>query len=83
MPVFYPTEEEFLCPVDYIESLYHNKNAQQYGCVKIVPPKSFRPPLAFDLNSQAKLPTRYQILQKLSQGVPFDQNLVGHTFKEF
>ena len=41
MPVYYPTEEEFLSPIDYIESLYHDKNAQQYGCIKIVPPKSF------------------------------------------
>ena len=66
MPVFRPTEEEFQNPINYIEYLYTQKNAHQYGCVKIIPPKSFKPPLAFDINSNRKMPTRYQVLQKLS-----------------
>ena len=54
-----------------------------YGCIKIVPPASFRPPLAFDTENERKLPTRFQSLQKLAQGTPFHQNHAGHTFKEF
>jgi len=62
MPIFRPTEEEFKNPIDYIEKLYHCDKAYQYGCVKIIPPKSFKPTLAFDTTSNVKLPTRYQVL---------------------
>lgn len=61
MPVFRPTEQEFKNPIDYIESLSKHK-VQQYGCIKIIPPKSFSPPCAFDMNSNLKMPTRYQVL---------------------
>jgi hypothetical protein len=47
MKVFRPTEEEFTNPIEYIEKLYH-EGASKYGTIKIVPPASFRPPLAFD-----------------------------------
>ena len=72
MPVFRPTEEEFVNPIDYIEKLNHEHEAYKYGCIKIVPPASFKPKFVFDMEAEAKLPTRYQILQKLSQGVPFE-----------
>lgn len=80
---YYPTEEQFAEPMKYIEYLNAVEKASKYGIVKIVPPKSFRPPLAFDQFSKAKLPTRYQVLQDLSQGKPFDQNSEGHTFPDF
>lgn len=63
---YYPTEEEFKEPMKYIEHLYYHEHAQKYGIVKIVPPASFAPPLAFDQFSKQKLPTRYQVLQSLS-----------------
>lgn len=59
MHVFTPTEEEFKDPFIYIDKLFSEEKAYLYGCVKIIPPKSFKPPLAFDINSEQKLPTRY------------------------
>jgi len=59
MKTFYPTEQEFSDPLIYIENLLRNHHAQDYGCVKIVPPPSFRPGLAFDMESNQKLPTRF------------------------
>ena len=59
MPVFYPTEEEFKNPIDYIEKLYDHYEASEYGTVKVVPPKSFKPKCVFDTESDRKLPTRY------------------------
>ena len=66
MPVFHPTEEEFRYPMVYIEKLYLVDKVWQTGCIKIIPPPSFEPTVAFDMKSEAKLPTRYQILQTLS-----------------
>jgi histone demethylase JARID1 len=54
-----PTEQEFAEPMRYIENLYTNEKAHKYGIVKIIPPASFRPALAFDMFSERKLPTRY------------------------
>lgn len=81
MMTFHPTEEEFCHPILYIEKLIRDHNVHQFGCIKIIPPPSFKPPLSFDRNSSQRLPTRYQVLQDLSQGKPFDQNFEGSTFK--
>jgi len=62
MPVLRPTEEEFRSPIDYIEKIFIQEKMIKYGTVKIIPPKSFKPLLCFDTNSNAKLPTRYQVL---------------------
>lgn len=59
MPVFRPTEEEFKNPIDYVEKLYNHYKAWQWGTVKIIPPASFKPKMAFDMKSDKKLPTRY------------------------
>ena len=66
MPVFYPTEEEFKSPIDFIDQLFSKNKGVEYGCVKIVPPASFKPGFYFDINSEQKLPTRYQVLHKLA-----------------
>ena len=83
MKTYRPSEEEFKDPLVYIDKIMREEDACEYGCVKIVPPASFKPPLAFDTQSDAKLPTRYQILQDLSQGKAFKQNNVGRSFSEF
>jgi hypothetical protein len=67
MKTFRPTEEEFTNPIEYAEKLY-KQGAHKYGTVKIIPPASFKPPMAFDQFSEQKIPTRYQDLFKLSQG---------------
>lgn len=82
MKTFYPSEEEFSDPLTYIDQLIKKQGAYQYGCIKIVPPQSFKPTLAFDQNSTQKLPTRFQVLQELSQGKGFKQNATGRTFRE-
>ena len=51
MKTFYPTEEQFKDPLVYIEGLIRKDKAEQYGCIKIVPPKSFKPPMALDTES--------------------------------
>ena len=59
MKVFKPSLEQFKDPITYIEYLIKEKQAYQYGCIKIIPPPDFRPPLAFDTESEQRLPTRY------------------------
>lgn len=84
MPVFRPSKAQFKNPIEYIHSLLNGKEQiAKYGCIKIVPPEGFNPPLAFDMHSGKKLPTRYQILQRLMMSKPFDQNENGHTFEDF
>jgi len=58
MKTLYPTEQEFANPLVYFEKLYA-EGFDQYGVVKIIPPKDFKPALAFDQFSERKLPTRY------------------------
>ena len=48
MKTFWPSEEQFRDPLLYIEQLMRNEDINQYGCIKIVAPASFRPQLAFD-----------------------------------
>jgi len=67
MKTFYPTEEEFLEPIVYIEKLF-KQGAGEYGCIKIIPPTSFKPPYSFDTQSSQKLPFRSQTVQNLSRG---------------
>lgn len=48
MKAYHPTEEEFSDPLIYIDSLLRNEEARSYGCVKIIPPASYKPTCAFD-----------------------------------
>ena len=59
MKTYQPTELEFAEPLVYIENLMSNEDVTKFGCIKIIPPASFKPPLAFDLTSEFKLPTRF------------------------
>ncbi len=49
-PIFYPTAEEFLDPMKYIEQISSPEggNGRAYGIVKIVPPEGWHPPFVLD-----------------------------------
>ncbi|XP_050375974.1 lysine-specific demethylase JMJ17 [Argentina anserina] len=48
-PVFYPSEDEFRDPLEYIYKI--RAEAEPYGICRIVPPESWKPPFALDLDS--------------------------------
>ena len=45
-PTFYPTEDEFREPLQYIQKI--GQTASNYGIAKIVPPAGWKPPFAID-----------------------------------
>uniref|UniRef100_A0A5B7BX15 Putative lysine-specific demethylase 5B isoform X4 n=1 Tax=Davidia involucrata TaxID=16924 RepID=A0A5B7BX15_DAVIN len=61
-PVYYPTEEEFKDPLEFIYKI--RPEAEPYGICKIVPPKSWKPPFALDLESFT-FPTKTQAIHQL------------------
>ncbi|KAL6950765.1 hypothetical protein ACO0QE_000046 [Hanseniaspora vineae] len=52
IPSFYPTEEEFSDPIDYLSQAHIMKNGMKYGMIKLIPPESFKKQL-----SRSKEPT--------------------------
>ncbi|XP_027915357.1 lysine-specific demethylase rbr-2 isoform X3 [Vigna unguiculata] len=61
-PVYYPTEDEFKDPLEYIYKI--RPEAEPYGICKIVPPKSWKPRFALDLDAFT-FPTKTQAIHKL------------------
>ncbi|XVF13135.1 hypothetical protein REPUB_Repub08aG0182000 [Reevesia pubescens] len=61
-PVYYPSEEEFRDPLEYICKI--RPEAEPYGICKIVPPKNWNPPFALNLDSFT-FPTKTQAIHQL------------------
>ncbi|XP_049378472.1 uncharacterized protein LOC125843295 [Solanum stenotomum] len=61
-PVYYPTDDEFKDPLEFIYKI--RPEAEKYGICKIVPPKSWKPPYALDLNTFT-FPTKTQAIHQL------------------
>ena len=65
IPSFHPTEEEFKDFIAYISQEKVQIKAHKYGMIKIIPPKSFKPPMSLNLNS-FKFNVRNQQLNALN-----------------
>uniref|UniRef100_A0A2C9WI55 [Histone H3]-trimethyl-L-lysine(4) demethylase n=1 Tax=Manihot esculenta TaxID=3983 RepID=A0A2C9WI55_MANES len=61
-PVYYPSEDEFKDPLAYIYKI--REEAEKYGICKIVPPKSWSPPFALNLDNFS-FPTKTQAIHQL------------------
>ncbi|KAI0500585.1 hypothetical protein KFK09_018799 [Dendrobium nobile] len=66
-PVFYPTDDEFKDPLEYISKI--RPQAEGYGICRIVPPKSWNPPFARDLKTFT-FPTKTQAIHSLQARPP-------------
>lgn len=65
-PVYHPTEEEFLNPLEYIGRI--RQEAEQYGICKICPPKSWNPPFMVDKDNFS-FDTRIQSVDELQNKI--------------
>ena len=65
LPVYKCTETEFKDPMKLIAKL-RELGYETHGCVKLVPPKSFKIPFCFDGKGKL-LTTRKQVLQDLTK----------------
>ena len=63
-PVFYPTEQEFERPLEYIASI--RQLAEPCGLCKVVPPPSWNPPFALN-RARFSFKTRVQRVNELQQ----------------
>ncbi|KAJ6703596.1 LYSINE-SPECIFIC DEMETHYLASE [Salix viminalis] len=61
-PVYYPNEEEFKDPLEYIYKI--RPEAEAYGICKIVPPNNWKPPFALNLENFS-FPTKTQAIHQL------------------
>ncbi|KAG7828486.1 hypothetical protein KL920_003623 [Ogataea angusta] len=64
-PTLYPSEEEFSDPIRYLSSKEIIGIGEQYGILKIKPPRGWRPPFALNPDT-FKFHTRLQALSELS-----------------
>jgi histone demethylase JARID1 len=56
-PIFYPSVEEFMRPMEYIEKVAREAS-HEHGIAKIVPPEGWRPPFALDTRVRPPAPLR-------------------------
>ncbi|KAJ1966460.1 hypothetical protein H4R35_006977, partial [Dimargaris xerosporica] len=77
-PVFYPTPEEFVHPLKYIEKI--RPVAEQAGICKIIPPTGWRPPFALDTET-FRFHTRKQQLNSLEGKTRANLNYLEQLYK--
>lgn len=65
-PVFYPTIEEFACPIKYISSIM--PRAIRFGICRIVPPEGWENPTQVDFDSKKKFATKLQRMSLMQEG---------------
>ena len=65
-PVFYPTIEEFACPIKYISSIM--PRAIRFGICRIVPPEGWENPNQVDFDSKKKFATKLQRMSLMQEG---------------
>jgi hypothetical protein len=65
-PVFYPTIEEFVCPIKYISSIM--PRAIRFGICRIVPPEGWENPTQVDFESKKKFATKLQRMSLMQEG---------------
>lgn len=65
-PVYHPSEEEFMNPLEYIAKI--RPEAEAFGICKIVPPASWKPPFMIDKDN-FEFSTRIQIVSELQNKV--------------
>jgi hypothetical protein len=80
--VFYPTAEEFMDPLIYIQKI--RSEAEQYGICKIVPPPEWNPSCQVKMSNPKMFPTKLQDVHTLQEGQGFDEgkNYNIATYKE-
>lgn len=69
--MFYPSEEEFKDPLNYIEKI--SSEGKKYGLCKIVPPASWNPTPKIDMSDPMRFPSRNQRIDTLQESVGFDE----------
>ncbi|ODV91226.1 hypothetical protein CANCADRAFT_31936 [Tortispora caseinolytica NRRL Y-17796] len=77
-PTFYPTEEQFADPYAYFSMISSVGSA--YGIVKIVPPRSFRPPFSVD-STRFNFKVRKQELDTLEASSRDNLNFLDQLHK--
>lgn len=82
MKTYYPTDTEFENPIKYIEQLYKD-GVWKYGCIKIVPPTSFKPEFVMNYKSTMKMPYKQQNLHGLKHNKDAEYHPEGITYEEF
>ncbi|KAH6777584.1 transcription factor jumonji domain-containing protein [Perilla frutescens var. frutescens] len=80
-PVFYPSEEEFKDPLEYIYKI--RPEAEPYGICKIVPPASWKPPFALDKDSFTFATKSQAIHQLQARCAPCDPKTFRLEYNRF
>ncbi|KAH8554111.1 PLU-1-like protein-domain-containing protein [Umbelopsis sp. PMI_123] len=77
-PTYYPTSKEFADPIKYVQSI--RAEAEEYGIVKIVPPKGWSPDFSLD-TEVFRFRTRIQKLNSMEGETRANLNYLEQLYK--